>query len=244
MRSLSSRNRSADLIERLKKLDTACLCDAEKSIKTHVDEDEESKYSPLRLLEGLVPRNSGPTMAGRAHTVQFKAPNDFLAMLDGLSSSDPSSILVVNTLGSTRAVAGEMMCAEADRLQMSGLVIDGPMRDVDQLQRFPSVRCYSSSLTPYSGTVQEVGEVGCTVQCGKCEIAPGDILVGDSDGIIAGPAATFEQLVDSAEAIQRAESKLLEGVRSGRSLLSMTNYNTHAQARKDGQPSTFLLTDE
>ncbi len=232
------------IFERLSKVDTSALCDAEKGFS----EKSSSHYKQLKVMDPYIKpqnlqilTNKGVEYArllGIARTVQLTQPNDFLAMIRGLDESECGDVLVVNTLNSNRAVAGGLFAREAMRKNLGGIVIDGPMRDMQSI-RTTNLLCFSSSVTPYSGTVQSIGETQVPIQCGGIEVIPGELVVGDADGVIVGSIETFESIIDGAEHIVQAESKLMSGMEQGQSLVSMTNYVEHFMARKEGKDSTL-----
>ena len=84
----------------------------------------------------------------------ISSPNDFLAVLCALTELSTGDVLVVNTGGSTRAVAGSLFTTEASRRGCTGIVVDGPIRDVNGLECF----AFSTKVTPYAGTVQHLGD--------------------------------------------------------------------------------------
>eukprot|EP00978_Attheya_sp_CCMP212_P049563 scaffold682677_cov63-Attheya_sp.AAC.1 len=248
------------LVDRLSRLDTALLCDADKTLHhnhTHHNNtaDSNSSYHGLRLMTGLKPLNHACdpfVMVGFAHTVQFTTPNDFLPVLRGLAEAQRGQVLVVNTLDSTRAVAGGLFGQEALQKGLGGIVVDGPMRDVASLANPPDssttnnnnmIRVFAKSVTPYSGTIQSPGETQCSVQCGGVTVHQNDIVVGDADGIVVGSIHTFAQLVQVAEDIQKVETALVKGMENGTSLPSMTNLEQHLKLRLSGKESnlSFLL---
>ena len=186
----------------------------------------------------------GIKMIGLARTVQCTRPNDILAVLRGLNEAKPGDVLVVNTLDSTRAVAGGMFYAEAARKGLGGIVVDGPVRDVGQISKFGySVEngclMYSAGVTPYAGTVQSIGEIGGNIICGGVRVSSGDIIVGDGDGILVGPMESFERVIDIAENIVEAERNILKGIQHGISLMKMCNYDEHFELRKNGKDSAL-----
>lgn len=154
-RLFSSDASTRQLLEQLSALDTASLCDADKSLVATND-----SYRGLQLMQGLKPlnchENTAKTMVGTARTVQCREPNDFLAVLQGLHEAESGEVLVVNTLNSTRAVAGELFCAEAQRRGLVGIVVEGPMRDTAYLDEFSSSEMLfhtcDSLLWDYSST--------------------------------------------------------------------------------------------
>ena len=77
------------------------------------------------------------------------------------------------------------------------------------------------------------------VHCGGVQIEPGDILVGDSDGIVAGNLKSFQKILSIAQNIQSIENKLRDQISSGTSLASMTNLQDHLRRRLDGDESSL-----
>jgi 4-hydroxy-4-methyl-2-oxoglutarate aldolase len=250
-RSMSSSSVQNLLLE-LRQLDVSSLCDADKS-----DGDE----SVIKLMNYTIqPKNhlhSSSVMVGVARTVSFTEPNDFLPVMRALAlEAKTDEVLVVDTLSSTRAVAGEIFVAEARRKGLAGIVIDGPIRDTAHLDdcsylssnnegngttTTTTMRIYATSVTPYSGTTDSPGKTQEVVTCGGIEVRPGDIVVGDDDGIIVGEASTFSKLIPIAKKIQQIESKLIAGITSSeeKSLASMTNLEDHVRHRLEGKLSNL-----
>jgi len=191
-KSLSTYSDSISLLDGLRKLDTAALCDADKSQGGNL----------IRLLNSRI------------------------------------QPLVVNSLASTRAIAGELFCTEAHRRGMAGIVIDGPVRDTSSISDL-NVRLYASSVTPYSGTTNHPGRLAQNVMCGDVEIKDGEIIVGDTDGVLVGDADNFARLVPIAASIQTAEGALRDRISTGKSLISMTNYVDHLDKRRNGADSSL-----
>lgn len=269
------------LLDRLRNVDTAALCDADKAFHASGGSGEVSAaadgYVGLGLMKSSMrPRNYQPyasdghsvpsgggreddgktaihgqqvlrtaemgrRMVGLAKTVQCSKPNDFFAVVRGLDSCKAGDVLVVNTLDSTRAVAGGLFLSEASRRRMGGIVIDGSVRDMAQLAAVRDLLVYSTSVTPYSGTVQSLGEVDVPVTCGGIRVCPGDVIVGDGDGVVCGSRNTFEAVIESAENIVEMERLILRGLREGHSLHSMMNYKEHLDARSKEQESTITF---
>lgn len=239
------------LLVRLRRLGTGPLCDADKARRLARDKD--GSYNGLRLMCPVAMRarnhsnnnNNNAVMAGVARTVQLPRPNDFLAVLQALSACRRNDVLVVNSGGSTLAVAGGLFAAEASRRGLAGIVIDGPVRDLADLDTSTATttttRIYSTAVTPYSGTVQHPAEGVdvAPVLCGGTQVRPGDVVFGDSDGVLVGSAATFATLVQDAEDVTAVERRLVEGMEAGVGLHDMTNFEEHLRKRKMGLESTL-----
>jgi regulator of RNase E activity RraA len=234
-----------NLLQDLRTVDTSSLCDADKTISSNVKHlisvMDTQTIRPMNhhINLNLTSNNPKIVMAGIARTVQFTEQNDFLPVLRGLQEAQKDEVLVINTLSSTRSVAGEIFCAEACRKQLAGIIIEGPVRDTRYLSNYPPVRIYASSSTPYSGTTQSVGRMQCPVVCGGVAVQPGDIIVGDEDGVLVGSADSFQTILPIAKQIQEMESKLLHGItsESKKSVASMSNYDDHLLHRLQGKES-------
>ena len=231
---------TTSLLSELRRLDTACLCDADKGLAAPASSEHPGGYEKLKLLDRYLRPLNAPktTIAGIVRTVQCTQPNDFLAVLRGLDEAEKDEVLVVCTKGSTRAVAGEIFCSEAQRKGLAGIIIDGPMRDTAYLSQF-SVKCYSSSVTPYSGTIQSPGEMQVDIRVGEIVVSPGELIVADDDGIITGSSETFQKIIPIAKAIQEIESKVQKRISEGSSVASLTNLHEHLNRRLKGEDSNL-----
>jgi 4-hydroxy-4-methyl-2-oxoglutarate aldolase len=187
--------------ERLRALDTTTLIDAGKD---------------LRVLDpALRPIGTGRKLVGSAVTVA--AGGGLLPVLDGLERAGAGDVLVVDGGGAPPALAGELFASEARRRGLAGIVIDGYCRDTSELRAI-DLPFYARGAVPNAfGPGAEPGPPA-SVRCGGVEIAPGDVLVGDDDGIVAGTRAELEAVLDAAEALQATERSILAGIRAGTSL--------------------------
>lgn len=214
------------LKSRFANLDPAAFCDADKSV---------------RVLSPAISRiNPGKQLLGRARTV--RCFDDFLVVIEALAESEPGEVLVVDTQGTQRAVVGELFTLEAARCGLAGIVIDGGCRDTETIMTV-DLPVYASHRTPVSGTVQRVGETQIPVICGGVEILPGDIIFGDSDGVIALSEQETSALIDAAEAIKETEQKAIKAMSDGRSLIDLTNFHEHLSARRAGDGNSRLKFD-
>jgi RraA family protein len=162
---------------------------------------------PFHRVEGV--------MVGTAITVRTR-PGDNLAIHEALESVRPGDVIVVDGGGDTsRALIGEIMMTIAVERGAAGIVIDGAIRDVAAIRQssFPCFARSSIHLGPYK---DGPGEINVPVSIGGMVIAPGDIVVGDEDGIVAFPQSIAEELLALVQAQERREADIITSIREGR----------------------------
>lgn len=163
-------------------------------------------------------------------------------MVQGILEAQPGDVLVVDAKHSDRAIAGELLAAEAQRGQLGGLVIlNGYMRDTVGLAQLTDLACFAHGVTPYAGTCLHPATMQCTLtySTDKIQIGPGDIMVGDKDGLLLGSADTLNQILPIAQEIHGTESIVRARQREGESLASLCNIEEHLSSRKQGKESQF-----
>jgi RraA family protein len=166
---------------------------------------------------GLQPyhKPSKLTMAGTAVTVRTRG-GDNLAVLRAFDFCRPGDVLVVDAGGDlTNAIVGGIMTAGAAMLGLAGVVIDGAIRDVAEIREreFPVYARGVNHRGPYKNGP---GEINVPVNIGGMIVQPGDIVVGDQDGLLAFPAADAAALIDKGLAQQKKEELQMQEIRQGR----------------------------
>ena len=217
-----------ELRQRLRAISTAAICDANKG-----------EARELRVMDpGIRPLVAGTKFVGRAHTVSCF--EDFLTVIKGLGEAAAGDVLVVDTRGSRRAVAGGLFPLEARRKQLAAIVIDGPCRDTADIRAlgFPY---YARSSNCQAGTTARLFETQVAVSCGGVTVHPGDLLFGDDDGIVVATHDEFAALLDRAEAIAATEERLMQRMAGGDSLLAMMNFGAHCAELAAGRPSKLTF---
>ena len=209
-----------EIKRRLSVLDTACICDANKD---------------LRVVDPAIrPIRTGLKLIGRAHTVTCH--EDFLTVIKGLRDAVKDEVLVIDSQGSCRALTGELFPTEAIRKQLAGVVIDGPCRDSAEVRTLP-IPYYARSFCPVSGTTSKIFETQISITCGGVTVNPGDILLGDDDGVVVATVGELSEAIPVAEDIQKKEELLLKKMSEGVSLLDMLNFEEHAEKVAAGERS-------
>ena len=177
-----------------------------------------------RTMDAVIePIDPETTVAGRARTVRA-APGDNLAIHRAITLVEPSDVLVVDGEGYTEtASVGELMCASCHAHGVEGMVVDGAIRDREEVARmgFP---LFSRGLHPAGPKKEYEGAVDVPISCGGVVVEPGDLVVGDADGVVVVRADDAPSaLVRARERLER-ETELLDRVRSGEYLYDIGGY--------------------
>lgn len=159
-------------------------------------------------------------MSGLAVTVTCP-PGDNLTIHKAMETAPAGSVLVVNASGYTEGgLFGEIMALACQFKGIAGAVIDGGCRDVEEIEElhFP---LFARGINP-GGTVKEtLGTLGVPISCGGVVVTPGDIIVGDRDGIVVVPGEHAAEVLDKARAIVDREVKIRELLQQGKSTMEI-----------------------
>lgn len=188
------------------------IIEAFKSTSTAVISDNLSR---LPGAIGLRPFYDGGIMVGRAVTVRTACGNNLL-IHQALDILTPGDVLVVDGGGDTsRALIGEIMMTIAAHKGAAGIVIDGAIRDSAVLLRSP-FPCFARTAIHRGPFKNGPGSINETISIGGMVVAPGDVVVGDADGIVAFPYTTAPDLLRAVQVQQVKEDEILQSIREGR----------------------------
>ncbi len=146
----------------------------------------------------IKPLKESYKIAGRAYTVQLPV-GDNLMLLRSLKEAKKGDILVVDVKGDTyRAIAGDFVVGMMKSLELGGLVVDGVIRDLIDIKglNFP---VFSKGTTVSSGTKNGPGDTNIPISVGGAPVNPGDIIVGDVDGVVVIPKDKAEEVLTKAQ---------------------------------------------
>jgi regulator of RNase E activity RraA len=201
-------NESDDLRERLKKAGTTALSDA-------LD-----RFGIDGQALGIMPVARGMRFAGTAYTVRM-LPVGLTggSVGDYIDEVQPGQVVVIDNDGRRDAtVWGDILTWVAAERGIAGTVIDGVCRDSDRCVEL-NYPVFARGHTMRTGKDRVTADAyNVTVQVAGVRVAAGDWLVGDSDGVVAIPAARVREVLEAAEAIEGTEEQIRTAIRQGRRL--------------------------
>jgi regulator of RNase E activity RraA len=173
-----------DILKMLASIPSTCAADATEGLNN--------------LDPAIKPLKQEYTICGRAVTVKMPA-GDNLVVLKAIRAANPGDILVIDAKGYTsRAVAGDFVAALAQLLGVGGMVVDGSIRDVISIKNsgFP---VFCRTATASASVKGGGGAINVPIACGGISVNPGDIIIGDADGVVVIPRERELEIAAAAQ---------------------------------------------
>lgn len=202
---------SMRILEIPRRPDPRLVAEFAKMVTPHLSDSMERLYAGGPQLR---PMYQGGTLAGPAFTVKT-APGDNLLVHKALDTARPGDVIVVDAGGfADHAIIGELMAARAKQRGIAGLVIWGAIRDSAELGAgsYPVFACAVTHRGPYKNGP---GEINVPIAMGGMAVSPGDVIVGDADGLIAIPQDQAERILASAKSILEKETASMRQIQAG-----------------------------
>lgn len=188
------------------------LAAALKELGTPAVSDGMNRFNTMD--HGIAPVLERCRMAGPAATLRLR-PGDNLMLHKSLGLVQPGDVLVVDTCGCrTNSILGELIATAAFRAGLAGIVIDGGVRDILELREH-AYPVFARFVTPAVGDKDGPGEFGYPVCCGGVPVHPGDIVVGDENGVVVVPPADAEKVIAGARKKLAYEKKRMQDILEG-----------------------------
>jgi RraA family protein len=166
------------------------------------------------LCSRVAPLAPSMRIAGPALTVEVR-PGDNLMIHAAMAIAKPGDVLVIDGKGDeTSALMGEIMVSQCKAMGLAGIVIYGSVRDTEALceMGFP---VYAVGANPNGPTKNIPGRINWPISVGGASVNPGDLIVGDADGVVVIERDKAAALLDAAAQKVADENKRLEGIRGG-----------------------------
>ena len=160
-----------------------------------------------------------PTMrfSGSAVTA-YCGPMDNLAAMAALDFARKGDVIVIATTGDdTAATIGDLWTCWAKKIGVTGIVCDGLVRDVAGLLKV-GIPVFARGIKPNSAFKHGPGEINTVMTCGGVAVGPGDLVVGDRDGVVVVPLAEARQVATQLELVKKKEAQAEARIRRGEKL--------------------------
>lgn len=189
-----------DQIEQARQYQAAVLCDVA------------GRRGALHArIQPLVPSMK---LAGPAFPVEVRGGDNLLFHV-ALALAKPGDVIIVDGKGyESSALFGELMVTQAAAANLGGFVVDGAARDVDTLNDGP-FPVFAAGRNPAGPTKGLDGRIAQTISIGNVAVAPGDLVVGDADGVVVIPRLEVPAVLAAAEKKLQAEAQRLKEIEQG-----------------------------
>ena len=167
-------------------------------------------------LEGIRPVCSGLKMIGPAFTVRTY-PGDWAKPVEAIDKAEKGQVIVIDVNGGKTAIWGELATWSAKTKGLSGVVIDGAARDLDDIVKidFP---IFCRHISSNAGEPKGFGEIGSEIQCGGQTVRSGDWIIGDDSGVVVVPQEIAQEIANRALDVKEQENRIREEIKGGGSL--------------------------
>jgi len=168
-------------------------------------------------MSGIVSICGNVKMVGRAVTVQTFA-GDWAKPVEAIDVARKNEVIVINNDGATHVAPwGELATLSCVKKGISGVVVDGAVRDVDDIRimKFP---LFAKAVVPNAGEPKGFGEINAEIQCGGQYVRPGDWIIGDESGVVVIPAERAYEIARRALEVRKNEERIREEIRRGSTL--------------------------
>ncbi len=182
-----------------------------------VDLSHESQIDPA--IRPINPPGKQPRLFGRAVPVACTPP-DFGAVVHALEHVGRGEVLMIAAGGDrVTAMIGEILSGHLRNRGAAGVVCDGAVRDVETLSGWPDFSVFSRSITPRGPTSAVGGTINAPVTVGGRLVTPGDLIIGDDDGLVALSPETVRGRIRDAEARLAREDGWIKSLAAGKSVV-------------------------
>lgn len=199
--------------ELFKKYDNTELRNAFEKVSTSNISDAMHKKGAMKHIK---PITFGYHMVGQALTIQT-INGDWAKPVEAIDKAEKGFVLVIDAQSGTTAVWGELATWSAKLKGIAGIVIDGSVRDIDDIRTmdFPIFSRYTS---PNAGDPKGLGEIGAEIICGEQTVQSGDWIVGDDSGVVVIPREQAREIANRALDVKEHENRIREEIKQGGSL--------------------------
>lgn len=169
------------------------------------------------MAGAINPLRTTMRICGQARTVECPA-GDNTPLRAAVRDATPGDVIVCDAKAyEDRAVFGGLMALFAKEQGVNGLIIDGAVRDSEEIVD-AGLNMFCRAVVPNGPVTQGGGSLDAPITCGGQQVNPGDIVIGDADGVTIVPVERAEEVLNACQAILEKEAKLMEDLKKGATL--------------------------
>jgi len=188
---------------------------------------------------------AGPRMVGPVYTLRYIPAREDLNPIEvfrdpnhpqrrAVEEIPPGHVLVMDCrLDATAASAGSILATRLEVRGCAGVVTDGGLRDANEIAQLGMPSFCARPSAPTNLTKHQALDLNVPIGCGGVAVFPGDIAVGDGDGVIIIPAELAEEIAAEAKGMEQYEAWVLDQVKGGASIIGLYPMNEETRARFD-----------
>lgn len=186
------------------------LIDAFRDVPAALVSDAQGRqltlYHAVKPIYQPMARLLGPALTVKAR------PGDNMMAMKAIEEARPGDVLVISSDGEANlSVWGGIMATMAVRRRIVGVVTDGLVRDVAQIRK-TGLPVFATGLTPAAPTKDGPGQLNTVIACGNVIVHPGDIVIGDEDGVVIVPRTDAGSVLEMVRSRQARERMWLEHI--------------------------------
>ncbi|MFO7678199.1 MAG: 3-hexulose-6-phosphate synthase [Thermoplasmatota archaeon] len=170
-------------------------------------------------MQDIRPIKLGFHMVGRALTVQT-IDGDWAKPIEAIDKADSDTVLVIDVHGGKTAIWGELATWSAKIKNIAGVVIDGTIRDLDDIIQI-DLPLFCRNISSNAGEPKGLGEIGSEIICGNQVVQTGDWVIGDDSGVVVVPQQIAQEIANRALDVKEQENRIREEIKKGGSLGSV-----------------------
>ena len=187
-----------------------------------------------QFIQDVRPLNSNlPNMVGEAYTLRYMPAREDLNTIEVFKNREhpqrkavegcpPGAVFVIDSRKDARAAsAGGILVSRLMQRGVAGIVTDGGFRDSPEIAKMPFPVYHQRPAAPTNLTVHQAIEINVPIGCGDAPVFPGDVVVGDAEGVVVIPAHLADEVADEATEMTVFEDFVQEKVMEGRSILGL-----------------------
>ena len=189
------------------------LYDAYMKVSTPNISDALQRKGEMTEIKAIT---GGVKAVGTAVTVR-SFPGDWAKPVEAIDVAGPRNVIVIEATGTGKAVWGELATWSCVQKKIGGVVIDGAIRDVDEIRKlkFPA---FAKHINPTAGDPKGFGEINVEIVCGGVKVRPGDWIIADDNGVVVVPKEIAVEIANRSLDVLERENRVREEIKQGSTL--------------------------